>query len=326
MNRIFYLNLQIGTLLFGRYQIESVLAAGEHSGVYRCYVLSGAHAGQMAAVKITHRDGDGELVGFRLSKESHILKRVAHPNVMSIFEWLEDPVFCAYAMEYLPRGTLQEELDTRRYGFTPRTLSILLQTLLGLQAIHRQSIVHRDLKPSNILLASNGTIKIADFGLAEPFRYALGELNSDLVFGTLDYLPPETIRSGTFDIRSDLYAWGIIAYEMLSGFRPHYEDNGALENFLYQKASIPVRSLIASGLNIPEAMDALILKALDINPDKRFESTEELIASFMPMLESLSTTPVSPREFQRRPLVESRSIRFPRQRPEKLPLLKRRIS
>ena len=183
------------------------------------YLATDLRLERLVAVKIMHGHlADDSQFTARFIQEARSAARLAHPNVVNVFDQGQDADSAYLVMEYLPGITLRDLLQ--EYGaLTPQqTIDILEAILAGLAAAHRAGIVHRDLKPENVLLADDGRIKIGDFGLARAASAATAA--GAALLGTIAYLSPELVTRGVADARSDIYAVGIMIFEMLTGEQP----------------------------------------------------------------------------------------------------------
>ncbi|MCB0335976.1 MAG: serine/threonine protein kinase, partial [Bdellovibrionales bacterium] len=194
---------------------------------------------------------------------------VSHKNVVRAYEYIRDGELLAYTMEYVDGGDLADRLAEETRLPIKDILEILKQMSLGVQAIHDAGIVHRDLKPENILLTKDGEVKIADFGIA---RTGTGQRLTEHggVVGTIDYVSPEYMLNSQVDWRSDIYAIGVLAYEMIVGELPFLGDS-PYEVMTKRLQNDPISPLVKRK-DCPEALAELVLAALDRDPTKRLQS------------------------------------------------------
>jgi serine/threonine protein kinase len=208
----------VGRLLDGRYQVESQVAMGGMATVYRAM---DTRLDRQVALKVMHADlaRDEEFVN-RFIGEAKSVARLSHPNVVSVFDQGRDGSYLYLAMEYLPGRTLRNLLDERGW-FPPReALAIMVPLLSGLAAAHRAGLVHRDVKPENVLIAPDGHLKVVDFGLARALTMG-NQTRTGQILGTVAYLAPEQVTGTGADARTDIYAAGIVLFELLTGTKPH---------------------------------------------------------------------------------------------------------
>ena len=253
----------IGRTIDQRYLIEDRIARGGMASVYRGldYRLE-----RPVAVKIMHPHlAEDEQFTARFMQEARQAARLAHPNIVNVFDQGQDGPLTFIVMEYLPGITLRELL--RDFGVLTweQTLDVVKAILQGLDAAHQAGIVHRDLKPENILMADDGRIKIADFGLARAASH--DTQTGQALLGTVAYLSPELVTGSPADIRSDLYALGIMLFEMLTGTQPFTGDQAVTVAYQHANASVPVPSDVVS--DTPAELDELVRWSTQRNPDDR---------------------------------------------------------
>ena len=253
----------VGRLLDGRYQIRARIARG---GMATVYLATDLRLERRVAVKIMHAHlADDAAFRDRFIQEARSAARLAHPNVVNVFDQGQDLGTAYLIMEYLQGITLRDLLG--EYGrLTPeQTMDILEAVLAGLVAAHKAGIIHRDLKPENVLLADDGRIKIGDFGLA---RAATSHTASgQALLGTIAYLSPELVTRGIADTRSDVYAVGIMMYEMLTGEQPFKGEQPVQIAYQHANDSVPAPSLKNPG--VPALLDDLTLWATSRDPEDR---------------------------------------------------------
>jgi beta-lactam-binding protein with PASTA domain/tRNA A-37 threonylcarbamoyl transferase component Bud32 len=253
----------IGRLIDGRYQVRSRIARG---GMATVYLATDLRLERRVALKIMHGHlADDNAFKSRFVQEARSAARLAHPNVVNVFDQGQDADMAYLVMEYLPGMNLRDLL--RDYGkLTPeQTLDILEAVLSGLAAAHKAGIVHRDLKPENVLLADDGRIKIGDFGLAR--AVSNNTATGQALLGTIAYLSPELVTRGIADARSDIYALGIMTYEMLTGEQPYVGE--APMQIAYQHANDSVPTPSSRVPSTPLALDELVLWATARDPEER---------------------------------------------------------
>ena len=218
-----------------RYLIERRVARG---GMATVYEATDQRLERPVAIKIMHphlaEDGDFTK---RFIQEARQAARLAHPNIVNVFDQGQDGPITFIVMEYLPGITLRELLQDFGALTPAQTVDIVRAVLQGLDAAHTAGIVHRDLKPENVLLADDGRIKIADFGLARASTH--NTATSQALLGTIAYLSPELISRGEADLRSDIYALGIMMFEMLTGAQPYQGDQAVTIAYQHQNDIVP---------------------------------------------------------------------------------------
>ncbi len=258
------LSAPIGQLLDGRYLVESQLARG---GMAAVYLGRDVRLDRTVALKIAHPElaRDREFID-RFIGEARAVARLSSPNVVAIFDQGSTGDINYIAMEYVPGPTLRELLNARGRLSPRESLDIIEGVLRGLSAAHDAGIVHRDVKPENVLLGTGTTVKVADFGLA---RAAAGLRNTrtGLLIGTAAYLAPEQVSSSASDARTDVYAAGVMLFEMLTGTQPHTGDTPLAIAYKHVNAAVPAPSSLVPEL--PAALDALVALSTSRDPALR---------------------------------------------------------
>lgn len=230
------------------------------------YLATDQRLDRLVAVKIMHGHlADDSQFKERFIQEARSAARLAHPNVVNVFDQGQDAESAYLVMEYLPGITLRELLQ--EYGaLTPeQTMDITEAVLGGLAAAHKAGIVHRDLKPENVLLADDGRIKIGDFGLAR--AASANTATGQALLGTIAYLSPELVTRGIADTRSDIYAVGIMMFEMLTGEQPFKGEQPMQIAYQHANDSVPAPSVFNP--RVPAEWDELVLWATARNPRDR---------------------------------------------------------
>jgi beta-lactam-binding protein with PASTA domain len=254
----------IGQLLDGRYRVESLIARG---GMATVYLGTDTRLDRTVALKIMHAElaSDEDFVR-RFVSEARSVARLSHPNVVTVFDQGADGRTLYLAMEYVPGRTLRELL-TERGMLSPReALDIMEGVLAGLAAAHAAGIAHRDVKPENVLLTDARVVKVADFGLARLMAGA-SETKSGMIIGTAAYLAPEQVSGGTADARTDVYAAGVMLFELLTGRQPHTGESPLAVAHKHVNEVVPPPSSVVPGL--PTALDTLVALATSRDPELR---------------------------------------------------------
>ncbi|MFD5626276.1 MULTISPECIES: Stk1 family PASTA domain-containing Ser/Thr kinase [unclassified Streptomyces] len=253
----------VGQLLDGRYRVDARIAVGGMATVYRAL---DTRLDRVLALKVMHPAlaADGSFVE-RFIREAKSVARLAHPNVVQVFDQGTAGSYVYLAMEYVAGCTLRDVLRERG-ALQPRAaLDILEPVLAALGAAHRAGFVHRDMKPENVLIGDDGRVKVADFGLVRAVDTVTNTTGA--VLGTVSYLAPEQIEHGTADARVDVYACGIVLYEMLTGAKPHSGDSPAQVFYQHLHADVPPPSAAVPGLAFQ--LDELVASATARNPAVR---------------------------------------------------------
>jgi serine/threonine-protein kinase len=273
----------IGRLIDGRYQVRSRIARG---GMATVYLATDQRLDRLVAVKIMHGHlADDSQFKERFIQEARSAARLAHPNVVNVFDQGQDAESAYLVMEYLPGITLRELLQ--EYGaLTPeQTMDITEAVLGGLAAAHKAGIVHRDLKPENVLLADDGRIKIGDFGLAR--AASANTATGQALLGTIAYLSPELVTRGIADTRSDIYAVGIMMFEMLTGEQPFKGEQPMQIAYQHANDSVPAPSEFNP--RVPAEWDELVLWATARDPHDRPADARALLDQVTETGRSLQT-------------------------------------
>ena len=266
-----------GRIINGRYAVETRVGEGGMAYVYRA---TDRQTNEPVAIKVlmARLASDEESVA-RLKREAHLAMKLIHPNTCGLLSYGEANGLPYLVMPYLEGETLSTR-ENRVGVMAPRqALPILIQLCRGLQHAHDQGVMHRDLKPENIMLVpepAGERAVVMDFGLAKE-RIAGTELNrltaTGIVLGTPEFMSPEQIRGKAIDHRSDIYALGVLAFELLSSELP-YAGANAQETMLNHLTGSPKKlSSVAPG--IPAALDLAIDRALKLDPKDRFQSMTE---------------------------------------------------
>ena len=267
-----------GELIDGRYQLLRQVANG---GMATIYEALDTRLDRKVAVKIMHAHlAQDEAFVSRFIREAKAAAALTHPNIVAVQDqgWNQSGVPAVFlVMEFIEGHTLREYLNERGRFEVKDAINYLTPILSALAAAHLLGIVHRDIKPENILISKDGRIKIADFGLAR------GELigstmtaESSVILGSVSYLSPEQVQRGIADSRSDVYAAGIVAYEMFTGEKPFSGDSPIQIAYMHVNEAIP--RLRSKRKEIPQALDDLIASATAKNPDDRPRTAGDFLA------------------------------------------------
>jgi serine/threonine protein kinase len=291
----------IGRVLKGIYRIYDRVGTGGFATVYLGRKLD---TNEVVAIKILKQEhtGNPRFVE-RFRREAEMASRLCHDNIVRILDHgVEDSVHFL-VMEYVEGKTLAEILDQQRHLPVADAVAIARQVCSALQIAHRAGVVHRDITPHNIMVTPAGIVKVMDFGIAR--MQSMDRLTQTGTFlGTLRYLSPERVQGERVDIRSDLYALGIVLYEMLVGDAPFSGDNAwAVLHHQMETAPPRVRS---RRQEVPAWLDEVVARALAKMPEDRFQNPAELLAALKlqagktPNIGRLVQTPVLSTEIRRR--------------------------
>ncbi|MFH9422738.1 Stk1 family PASTA domain-containing Ser/Thr kinase [Streptomyces sp. NPDC017529] len=263
----------VGQLLDGRYQVQARIAAGGMATVYRAV---DTRLDRVLALKVMHPAlaADAAFVD-RFIREAKSVARLDHPNVVGVFDQGTDGTYVYLAMEYVAGCTLRDVLRERG-ALQPRAaLDILEPILAALGAAHRAGLVHRDMKPENVLIGDDGRVKVADFGLVRTVGTHTTASTGTLL-GTVSYLAPEQIEDGTAGPPADVYACGVVLFEMLTGGKPHTGSNAAQVLYQHLHEDVPAPSAYAPEL-APQ-LDDLVAAATARRPELRPQDAVTLLA------------------------------------------------
>ena len=265
----------VGRLLDGRYRVDERVARG---GMATVYVGLDTRLERPVAIKVMHVQyaEDADFVA-RFGREARSAARLNHPNVVSVYDQGEDAGFVFLVMEYVPGRTLRDLLNERGRLSSAEALELMEPVLSALSAAHAAGIVHRDVKPENVLLADDGRVKVADFGLARAFTGAAGSATKTqgVILGTMAYLSPEQVQHGQADARSDVYAVGVMLYELLTGTLPFTGDSPITVAFRHVNEDVPPPSDLVPSIH--PAVDALVERATRRQPEERPQDASRLL-------------------------------------------------
>src|SRR3974390_250064 len=287
--------MNTGTKL-GPYEIQASVGAGGMGEVYRAH---DSRLNRKVAIKVlpTSFSADRDRLQ-RFSQEARAAAALNHPNILSIFD-IGDEQGAPYVVSELLEGeTLRERLKS---GPLPirRVIDHAVQVARGLAAAHEKGIVHRDLKPENLFITNDGRVKILDFGLAKLTRPETSDTadaatqtrqiatDAGTVMGTVGYMAPEQVRGKPADPRSDIFAFGAILYEMLSGKRAFHGDSAADTMSALLKEDPP--DLAETNRNVSPALERIVRHCLEKNPAERFQSARD-VAFNLDALTNVSTS------------------------------------
>ena len=261
----------IGQLIGNRYLIESQVASG---GMATVYLATDQRLDRKVALKVIHPHlANDEAFQQKFVLEAKTAAKLSNPNLVNVFDQGTDGQTTYLVMEYVPGITLREALS--QYGPLPtvRALEMLGQILSGLAAAHRAGILHRDLKPDNVLLADDGRVKLGDFGLA---RAITEHTNSGDLVGTIAYLSPELVTRGQADARSDVYAAGILLFELLTGKQPFEGEQAVQIAYQHANSTVPAPSSLVA--TVPQSVDKLVAWSTAKLPTNRPADAGELLS------------------------------------------------
>ena len=265
----------IGEVLDGRYRLDARIARGGMATVYSGFDL---RLDRPVAVKVMHASlADDEAFVERFRREAKSAARLSHPSVVAIFDQGEDGGRVYLVMEHVVGRTLRELLREHGRLAPAQALDIADGVLLALAAAHEAGLVHRDVKPENVLVTPNGTVKVADFGLARAIEATHHTVADGTLLGTVAYLAPEQVATGAADPRADLYALGVVLFEMLTG-RPPYEGGTPLA-VAYRHVNEDVPDPAELDPAVPRAAANVVRSATRRHLDERYADAQAMLSA-----------------------------------------------
>ena len=259
----------VGRLIRGRYQIEKLVARG---GMATVYLAEDNRLDRKVAIKVIHAHlANDRNFREKFVREAKIAAGLSHPNLVNVFDQAEDGDVVFLAMEYVSGITLRQALDDFGSLSAARALEVFVPIVAALAAAHAAGILHRDLKPENVLLSDDGKVKLSDFGLARPIS---AQTQTGGVVGTVAYMSPELVSRGVADARSDVYAAGIMLFELLTGKQPFQGEQAVQVAFQHANSEVPAPSSLNA--DVPELLDEIVLWATAKLPQNRPSDANEL--------------------------------------------------
>ena len=269
-----------GMMLDGRYELVELIGSGGMAVVYKamCHRLN-----RYVAVKIMRPElAKNEKFRRRFQTESQAIAKLSHPNIVGVYDVSRTDHIEYIVMELIDGITLKQYLQDHGPIDAPQAVDFSLQIARALSHAHGKGIVHRDIKPQNILVVEDGVIKVADFGIAN-LQSEVPDVENEAI-GSVHYISPEQARGLPVDGRSDIYSLGIVMYEMLSGKLPFDGDDDRTVALKHLSAvPTPLREITPS---VPEALEKIVMKAMNASLDERYQTADALVAD----LEALQKT------------------------------------
>jgi serine/threonine-protein kinase len=261
----------------GPYRLIKLLGEG---GMARIYLAEHEKIGRICAIKRLHADHfEDRITVARFLAEARAVSDITHPNLVAVYDVVEEPNEIYIVMEYLDGHDVAQVLRDERRLTPPRAAEIAAQACDGLAAVHEKNIIHRDLKPENIFLMKDGSrerVKLLDFGVARLTIDRPKELQtrSGLTVGTPTYMSPEQATASEIDCRSDLYAIGVLLYEMLAGAPPF--TGAGYGDVMLMHVNDPPTPISAHRSDVPPWLELVVMKCLEKEPEARFQTAMEL--------------------------------------------------
>ncbi|MBP5363361.1 MAG: Stk1 family PASTA domain-containing Ser/Thr kinase [Ruminococcus sp.] len=275
----------IGKKLEGRYEITELIGVGGMAEVYKGIDVIDNKAVAIKILKKEYAENEEFLRRFR--NESKAVAVLSHPNIVKIYDMGFSDKLQYIVMEYIDGITLKEYIEEEKVLTWKDTVHFVIQILRALQHAHDKGIVHRDIKPQNIMMFSDGTIKVMDFGIAK-FAREEGKTATDQAIGSVHYISPEQASGSVTDAKSDIYSVGAMMYEMLTGKKPFDSDNPVAIAVMHMH-DIPERPR-AINPDIPDGLEEVVLKAMEKAPEDRYQTTADMIADIEKFKADPSTT------------------------------------
>ncbi len=256
----------VGRVLDGRYRVGARIARGGMASVYEGTDL---RLDRTVAVKIMHAGlGDDDAFAARFVREARAAARLSHPNVVAVFDQGEDDGAVFLVMELISGHTLRDTISKESPMPATRALALMEPVLSALGSAHRAGLIHRDIKPENVLIADDGRVKVADFGLAKAISTDTQHTaTKGVLIGTVSYLAPELVVEGKADARADVYAAGVVMFELLTGSKPHEGETPIQVAYKHVHNDVPPPSSLVPEL--PAYVDALVARATAREPGLR---------------------------------------------------------
>ena len=262
----------IGKRLDGRYEIRELIGVGGMANVYKAYDVLEKRIVAVKILREEYMDNDEFMRRFR--NESRAISLLDHPNIVKVYDVIFSNRIQSIVMEYIDGITLKDYIDQEHVLRWKEAVHFTVQILKALQHAHDKGIIHRDIKPHNIMLLSDGTIKITDFGIAR-FSRSNTKTITDKAIGSVHYISPEQASGAFTDARSDIYSLGVMMFEMLTGKLP-FEADSLVSVAIKQIQSQPTlpRSI---NPDIPEGLQDIVMRAMQKDAAKRYQSAAEML-------------------------------------------------
>ena len=274
----------------GKYEIRGELGRGAMGVVYEGYDPLIERVVALKTIRADQLVGENarEIVA-RFRREAQAAGRLSHPNIVSIYDFGEDAGVWYIAMEFIKGRELKEYFEAQERFSTADSVRILTQILSALGYSHKLGVIHRDIKPANIILLPDGSVKVADFGIAHIESSELTQVGA--VLGTPSYMSPEQIQGLPVDGRSDLFSVGVILYQFLTGERPFTGSSTITMRKVLEENPLPPSRF---NVQVPGAMDGVVRKALEKRADDRYQSADEFATALQAAAQSVSAASSDP--------------------------------
>ncbi|MGB8435292.1 MAG: serine/threonine-protein kinase, partial [Burkholderiales bacterium] len=263
------------TTKLGKFEVRREIGKGAMGVVYEGFDPMIERTVAIKTIRAENLQGDDaqeQLARFR--REAQSAGKLTHPNIVSVYDFGLDDGTYYIAMEFVKGRELQDILGKNERFGVAGIVQVMTQLLEALDYSHRNGVVHRDIKPSNIILLDDGTVKVADFGIARIESSNLTQ--AGMVLGTPSYMSPEQFMGQTVDGRTDLFSSGVILYQLLTGEKPFTGSVTTIMHKVLQEQPLPPSKL---NVQVPRAFDAVVQKALAKRPDERYQTGREFAAA-----------------------------------------------
>lgn len=260
-------------------------------GMATVYLATDLRLERRVAIKVMHHHlSDDDRFQARFIQEARAAARLSDPHVVSVFDQGQDDDIAYLVMEHLPGATLRDLINETGRLSIEHTITVMHAVLSGLASAHEAGYIHRDVKPENVLIAEDGRIKIGDFGLAR--ATSANTATGQQLLGTIAYLAPELMKPGTADARADIYALGIMLYEMLTGEQPYRGEQPMQIAYQHATESVPRPSI--KNPAVPEQLDELVLWSTEREPSERPTDAGEMLERLREIETQLGIQPLVP--------------------------------
>lgn len=255
------------------FEIKELIATGGMAAIYKAIQIS---LDRIVAIKILHGHlaQDKDFI-VRFEREAKAAANLQHENIVNIIDFGRDEEVYFIAMEYVDGKSLKEILNLVKFVPQEIALTIAMEISKGLDYAHKKGIVHRDVKPANILIGYDGTVKIADFGLAQAQDLTSITVTGSIV-GTPAYMSPEQAAGKKVDIRSDIFSLGVVIYEMITGIKPFRGDN--YSSVIHEILTITPPKPIEANPLVAKEISSIIERMLEKDPDKRYQQCDDVVS------------------------------------------------
>jgi len=270
----------------GRYKVLSELGKGAMGTVYKGTDPAINRNVALKTIRLAFVQDPDELAELkeRLSREASAAGKLSHPNIVTIYDVGNEGILQYIAMEYLEGQTL-ENMIRRKVKFNYKIIAqMITQICSALDYAHAQGIVHRDIKPANLMVLSDYTIKVMDFGIARVDSSSM--TRTGVAMGTPNYISPEQLQGKPVDHRTDIFSLGVVMYEMLVGRRPFRGEN--LTSLIYNIVNTEPEAPSSIDKSVPNILDRVIARALKKNPEERYQKAGEIVTGLADFMETFS--------------------------------------